>query len=416
MESTSQTAPSQATSAGRLLVVDDSLLSRAAFSRSLQLEKYEVRLAESGAAALEQLRLEPFDLVLLDVVMPEMDGFAVLRALKQDPALRHIPVLMISAGEEIENVARCIEMGAEDYLLKPPNPVMLRARLNALIERKRLRDEEQRRAVELREALAEIERQRHVSESLLLSILPQAIAQELQSTGKVTPRYFNDVTVVFTDFVGFTSSTESIAVEKLVDYLNRYFTAFDRIILRYELEKMKTIGDSYMFVSGMPERAPSHPVDALLASLEMLEFVRAANEIPAAWKIRIGAHSGPLIAGVVGVHKFAFDVWGDTVNFSSRMESGGAPNRINISRATYTRVKDFFQCEPRGKLTTRDGRETEMYFVDGILPELLGDGRVPEAFLKRYRMYFGREPRSFPEFYTNPEMSGSSIFRPPETP
>ena len=171
--------------------------------------------------------------------------------------------------------------------------------------------------------------------------------------------YFEDVTIGFTDFVGFTLATEKLAAEEIVGLLHEYFTAFDRIVSRYGLEKMKTIGDSYMFVSGMPDRRPSHPVDAVLAALEMVETVRtmARPDEGIEWQMRVGLHTGPVIAGVVGIHKFAFDVWGDSVNFSSRMESSGAPNRVNLSERTYSRVKDFVRCTPRGRVVTKDGRE-----------------------------------------------------------
>ena len=181
---------------------------------------------------------------------------------------------MISALDEIRSVVRCIEMGAEDYLPKPFDPVLLRARIGAILDRKRLRDEERLRAAQVEAALQEAERQKHTSEAMLRNILPAKIAAELQSRGTVEPMYFEDVTIGFTDFVGFTVSTEKLAAEEIVGLLHQYFTAFDRIISRYGLEKLKTIGDSYMFVSGMPERRPSHPVDAALAALEMVEAVR----------------------------------------------------------------------------------------------------------------------------------------------
>ena len=186
--------------------------------------------------------------------------------------------------------------------------------------------------------------EKRVSESLLLNILPGEVADELRAKGLVSPKYFEDVTILFTDFVGFTLSTEKLAAEELVELLHDYFTAFDQIVARYRLEKMKTIGDSYMCISGLPMRNPAHPVDMVMAAFEMLEAVRQRQRPDrlAQWKVRIGIHTGPVIAGVVGINKFAFDIWGDTVNYSSRMESSGEANRINLSERTYSRVKDFF--------------------------------------------------------------------------
>ncbi|HXJ41560.1 MAG TPA: adenylate/guanylate cyclase domain-containing protein, partial [Bryobacteraceae bacterium] len=188
-----------------------------------------------------------------------------------------------------------------------------------------------------------------------------------------------------------------------------YFTAFDRIVERYGLEKLKTIGDSYMLAGGLPVRSSSNPVDAVLACFELLRAVDelGQREGAPAWKVRIGAHTGPVIAGVVGIRKFAFDVWGETVNFASRMESSGVPGHINISGQTYSRVKDFFQCESRGKVLTKEKKEYDMYFVSGISPRLLEGEALPAAqmaprnFVRRYGIYFQKEPPAFPGFLLN---------------
>lgn len=251
----------------------------------------------------------------------------------------------------------------------------------------------------------EVVQQRQRSESLLLNILPPEVAEELRTKGMVAPKYFEDVTIIFTDFVGFTASTERLAAEDLVEQLNDYFTAFDRVCARYGLEKLKTIGDSYMCISGLPNRNPAHPVDAVLAAFEMVHEVmerdRADNSVR--WKLRVGIHTGPVIAGVVGINKFAFDIWGDTVNFSSRMESSSQPNRINLSERTFSRVKDFFQCEHRGKVFTKEQREFEMYFATGVLPRLMegAETGVPAAFGRRYQVYFQKEPPAFPAFFSS---------------
>ncbi len=247
-------------------------------------------------------------------------------------------------------------------------------------------------------------RQNRISESLLLNILPSEVANELRMNGAVSPKYFEDVTIVFTDFVGFTLSTESLAAEDVVVVLHDYFTAFDQVCTKYGLEKLKTIGDAYMCIAGlpMPVRSPSHPVDAVMAAFEMIHEVRRRDHADAMvhWKVRVGIHTGPVVAGVVGINKFAFDIWGDTVNYSARMESSGAPNRINISDRTHSRVKDFFECEHRGKVLTKDKREVDMYFVNGVLPKLTGpsDGAAPAAFGRRYQIYFQKQPKAFPGF------------------
>ena len=255
---------------------------------------------------------------------------------------------------------------------------------------------------ELEQRHQQVEQQKRVSESLLLNILPAEVAEELRAKGMVAPKYFEDVTILFTDFVGFTVSTEKLAAEELVEMLHDYFTAFDQIVARYRLEKMKTIGDSYMCLSGLPVRNPAHPVDTVMAAFEMLHAVqeRARPDRPAQWKVRIGIHTGPVIAGVVGINKFAFDIWGDTVNYSSRMEASGQANRINLSERTYSRVKDFFDCEYRGKVLTKEKRELDMYFANGLLPSLVNGSSEcpPPAFVRRYNVYFQKDPPAFPAF------------------
>ncbi len=251
---------------------------------------------------------------------------------------------------------------------------------------------DQKRAVE---KVAEAQRR---SEELLHNILPEEVATELKVKGTVEPKYFEDVSILFTSFVGFSSSTESLAAEELVFVLHDYFTAFDEITFRYRLEKLKTVGDTYMCVGGLPKRKPSHPVDVVLAALEMVRVVQERDRPDSLvhWSVRIGIHTGPVVAGVVGIEKFAFDVFGQSVNLGSRLESASEENRINLSADSHSRVKDFFSCIRRGRIPTRD-REVDMYFVDGVLPSLMDSQETPpEAFRNRYQIYFQNDPPSFP--------------------
>jgi class 3 adenylate cyclase/HAMP domain-containing protein len=272
---------------------------------------------------------------------------------------------------------------------------------------------------ELEKRNVEVEKQKHVSDSLLRNILPPQVATELQEKGVVDPKYFEDVTIMFTDFVGFTKSTENLAAEDLVTALHDYFTDFDNIVSRYHMEKLKTIGDSYMCACGMPverrqRRNPSHPVDAVLAAMEMVKVVqkRAHGHNGTGWAVRIGIHTGPVIAGVVGIQKFAFDIWGDTVNFASRMESSGQPDRVNISERTHSRVKDFFDCEHRGRVMTKEQREHDMYFVNGVLPALMSDAECPPpSFVRRYKIYFQKELPSFPAFLAGDKAAAATSER-----
>jgi class 3 adenylate cyclase len=280
---------------------------------------------------------------------------------------------------------------------------IVRWRTHQLVEEKRqLENIVAERTVEIREQRDEIHRQERKGNSLLLNILPEAVAEELKSTGSVKPVGFDDVTVCFTDFVGFTLSSEKMAPAKLVDALNQYFTAFDEIIARYGLEKLKTIGDSYMFVSGLPLRRSAHAVDAVLAALEMVEVVKRLAPVTG-WNIRVGLHSGPVVAGVVGIRKFAFDIWGNTVNFAARMESSGVPGRVNLSETACAMTRGLLDCEARGAVRTKEGREVPMFLAAGPARGLMEgewtDG-IPAAFAARYETEFGEKP---PSFYAPPE-------------
>ncbi|MFL6447960.1 MAG: adenylate/guanylate cyclase domain-containing protein [Bryobacteraceae bacterium] len=277
--------------------------------------------------------------------------------------------------------------------------LVVKWRIHALSERNRKLEEIiENRTVEIRQQRDEIKREEERTEALLLNILPAPVADELRATGKVKPTTYDEITVCFTDFVGFTLSSEKISAEDLVDGLHKYFTAFDEIVERYGLEKLKTIGDSYMFVGGLPDEKRSHAVDVVIAAFEMLDVIkRFSTEYPH-WNVRIGINSGPVVAGVVGVRKFAYDIWGQTVNFAARFQSSGSPNRINLSSRTYELVNEFIECEPRGHVRIKEGRQLEMYFAQQVRPELLGQNRdgVPERFAELYQQRFGQAPPAIP--------------------
>lgn len=236
----------------------------------------------------------------------------------------------------------------------------------------------------------EIEGQKVRIEDLLLNILPKQISEELKDKGKATARRHEEVTVMFTDMKGFTKAAEKMTPEQLVNELDQCFIGFDEIIGRYGIEKIKTIGDSYMCACGVPTRDPYHAQKTVLAAMEVRTLMdhwrreREANgQEP--WILRIGAHSGPVVAGVVGKRKFAYDIWGDTVNTASRMESSGVPGEVNVSGATYALIKDRFECEHRGKVEAKNKGQIDMYFVRRIKAEYSADpiGTVPNArFLK----------------------------------
>jgi class 3 adenylate cyclase len=217
-----------------------------------------------------------------------------------------------------------------------------------------------------------IENERDRSKQLLLNILPEETANELESQGKAQTRFYENVTVLFTDFKGFSAIAGKLSPQDLVAELNDYFVAFDEVVEKFNLEKIKTIGDAYMCAGGIPTPNKSHPLDAVRAGLAMQEYMdkrnRDRNERGlAGWELRVGIHTGPIVAGVVGKKKYAYDIWGDTVNVASRMESNGEPGKVNISSTTFDLIKSDYQCLYRGKISAKNIGEVDMYFVDSII-------------------------------------------------
>lgn len=215
-----------------------------------------------------------------------------------------------------------------------------------------------------------IEAERNRSEGLLLNILPEETALELKQSGKVKAKKFESVTILFTDFEGFTNYAENLLPEVLVKTVDFYYSKFDEIIEKYGLEKIKTVGDSYMCAGGLPFPTKDHSYKMILAALDILDFVNVSKESATKdqvkLNIRIGINTGPVVAGVVGTRKFAYDIWGDAVNVASRMESNSEPGRINISENLYRLVKDDFDCEYRGVIQVKNRGEMKMYFVNGL--------------------------------------------------
>ncbi|MCS6968883.1 MAG: adenylate/guanylate cyclase domain-containing protein [Cytophagales bacterium] len=218
----------------------------------------------------------------------------------------------------------------------------------------------------------ELQAEKAKSEALLLNILPREIAEELKEKKQATPRYYKMVTVLFCDFKGFTEYTERHSAAEVVKELNECFSAFDDICTRYNLEKIKTIGDAYMCAGGIPQPNTTNAADAVLAGLAMQEFMQKRNyqkrlKGEPYLELRVGIHTGPVLAGVVGKKKFAYDIWGNTVNIAARMESTCEPGKINISEATYMHIKDRFYCRYRGEIEAKGIGKMDMYFVEEVV-------------------------------------------------
>ncbi|HKB45343.1 MAG TPA: adenylate/guanylate cyclase domain-containing protein, partial [Chitinophagaceae bacterium] len=225
------------------------------------------------------------------------------------------------------------------------------------------------RTAEVVEEKAEVERQKEKSDELLLNILPSEVAEELKEKGYTTAKAFDEVTVLFSDIKGFTNVAEKMTAQELVKEINTYFSAFDEIILKYGLEKIKTIGDAYIAAGGLPEKNSATSQNVVEAALSMQQTVEKLKQERVSlnkpyFELRIGIHTGPVVAGVVGIKKFQYDIWGDTVNLAARMEQSGVPGKINISQHTYEVVKEQFTCAYRGKIEAKNKGDIDMYFVE----------------------------------------------------
>ena len=343
--------------AAAILIVDDDETNRYTLSRRLRREGYENLIETAdGAAALALLRSRPFDLVLLDVMMPGMDGYEVLGTMKSDPALSAVPVIMISALDAIDSVVRCIELGAEDYLPKPFNPVLLRARVGASLDKKRLRDQQAAH-------LAEIERERERSDRLLRAILPPGAISELKATDEVKPRRYEDVAVLFCDIVGFTAYCDRNPPEQVVAELQTLIETFEQIVGRHGLEKIKTIGDALMATAGLLERVEEPLPAAIRCGLDLVAAARGAGP---GWAVRVGIHRGPVVAGVIGRRQFLFDLWGDTVNTAARITACAGANAVFVSAAEWAPIRGRCRARSQGFHELKGKGRLELVECEGM--------------------------------------------------
>ncbi len=350
--------------AATILVVDDDPQNCDVLSRRLIQEGYKVVQAYGGREALARLReVQEIDVVLLDVLMPEVGGFEVLVNIKSDEAMRHIPVIMISALDQLESVVRCIQHGADDYLGKPYNLTLLRARLGASLDRKRLRDQEQRIYLALKKTQEALVIEQEKSEMLLLNMLPKPIAAILREGSQTIAENHRDATILFADLANFTELSRSISPMALVELLNEVFLAFDSLAEKYGVEKIKTIGDCYMVAAGVPLPREDHATAIVHMALDMQACVRETQFRGRKLGFRIGVNSGPVVAGVIGRKKFIYDLWGDAVNTASRMESNGTIGQVQISRSTHDLIQEDFVCEPKGLMHFKGKGELEVWHV-----------------------------------------------------
>jgi class 3 adenylate cyclase len=296
--------------------------------------------------------------------MPDIDGLLLLRFFRANAITRDIPMIVLSSKEEAKLKAKAFALGANDYLVKLPDRIELIARIRYhsqayinLLQRNEAYQSMQNYLQEL-----EIEQQK--SERLLLNILPQAIAEKLKKNEGIIAENFSEVSVLFADIVGFTELSGRTSPIELVYLLNKIFSKFDDLAEQHRLEKIKTIGDAYMVVSGLPLPREDHAEAIAAMALDMQsEILHLKQEIGQNISIRIGINSGPVVAGIIGTKKFIYDLWGDTVNTASRMESHGIPDRIHLTAATYEQLQDKFIFEQRGLMVVKGKGEMLTYLL-----------------------------------------------------
>jgi class 3 adenylate cyclase len=350
-----------------VLVVDDSRTLRMLLIRELNaIGIVKITEAVNGQDAMDKIHAEQFDLMLIDMEMPELDGLEVLKLVKADALLRNLPVIVISGAEQFDKTVECIQIGAEDYLPKPFNSVLLRARVFSSLEKKRLRDIDQGRIVELQKEKELLSLEQMKTDKLMLNILPKPIADRLKRGESNIAGNYPEVTVLFSDLVGFTKMSSQKSAGDLVKLLNDLFSRFDQRAESLGLEKIKTIGDAYMAVGGLPIPRSDHADICAEMALGMFDDLTEFNkQYDAELAMRIGLNTGPVVAGVIGFTKFSYDLWGNTVNTASRMESTSISGRIQMSTSTRDHLSPSFIIEERELMECKGLGLIMTYFLNG---------------------------------------------------
>lgn len=336
----------------RILIVDDIEENLKVLTETLTQQGFNTLQAKNGERGIQIAKKARPDLILLDIKMPGLSGYETIDILKKDPETMDIPVIFISALNQIEDKVKGFTSGAVDYVSKPFQKEEVIARVTTHLK--------------LREAQKAVELEQMKSEQLLNNVLPVSIATELKEKGFSVPQSFSDVSVLFSDVVNFTKYSTNLDPATLIEELNVMFTKFDEIMENNGCERIKTIGDAYLAVCGMPNPQADHALKLTEAALEMKEYlINRKIDRKDSWDVRIGIHSGELVGGIVGTKKYIYDIFGDSVNIASRMESTSIPMGINISEDTFNKIKDNFICTKRDPIEVKGKGLTNMYFVDG---------------------------------------------------
>lgn len=337
-----------------ILVVDDNEMNRDMLSRRLERQGYRSIMAEDGVQALEVLPQHPFDLILLDIMMPRMNGYEVLEKVKNDPAARHIPIIMISAVDDLDSVVKCVEMGADDYLFKPFNPILLKARVSASLEKKRLRDQEQ---IFLKQAQS--------GGDAATSLLPSFVADRVRAGHESVVDSFAEATVLVAGVGGLGDFGSPL---EMVDLLNRAFAEFDRLVAERGLFRVRTNGNTYVVAGDVPHNTPDAAKSVLALTLDM-RMIMSGLRLASGGDIGLiaGVHTGAAVGGLIRAQNYDYyDLWGEAISIAGQLQSRGSTEAVEVSASVYRQTRFDYVFEEYGKLDLK-GVSTPTYLLKGRL-------------------------------------------------
>ncbi len=344
----------------KILILDDDPIYGKIIRHILAEMDHDIELvwSDNGLKALQKIENDHPDLVITDWDMPGMSGIDFCKTIHKKPEFEHIPVIMCTGiNTSSENLQTAFQSGVVDFIRKPIDKMEFISRVNSM-----LKLSESYQTIKYQKEQIQIEKRR--SDKLLLSILPKKIAKELKISGKSDPELFKNVTVFVSDIVDFTRKTAEIGPKILIKELNEIVKGFDKIMEKYNCERIKTVGDGYIAVCGMPVSNPNHAENILLASEEIIRFLKNRNfKNKYKWEVRIGVDTGEVVGGIIGTKKYIYDVFGDTVNTASRLESTSQPMRIHVSETTHSLVADKFIFEEQQPLEVKGKGKMKMYFI-----------------------------------------------------
>lgn len=344
----------------KIIIVEDEHLIAIDIKRILMKIGYDViAMTDNGEEAVQLAGNKKPQLLLMDINLSgNMDGVEAAEIIYRN---YNIPIVFLTALSDSTTLNKAKVSEPFGYIIKPFDIRVLKTTIEMAIYKHSIEKE-------LRARTKDLENEKIKTDNLLHNILPIEIVDEYKKNNFITPRHYDSISIMFTDLQEFTEIASHLSPRKLVTELNDLFYGFDSIIEELKIEKLKTIGDSYMIGTGLPKECFDHAPKLVNLAIKMLKFLAQRNkDAEIKWRMRMGINSGPAVAGVVGTNKFTYDVWGDTVNIASRMESSCEPGRINISGSTYQLVKDFYQCEYRGKLNAKGKGQIDMYYINNII-------------------------------------------------